>query len=83
MTKRTLQYLCRHNENEQRPLSPTASLSKKSTVGQSVENKEGFWGGPCFTEFFILACWNIWKQRNGLIFNGTIPSLEAGRLVFS
>jgi hypothetical protein len=25
-------------------------------------------------EIVILACWNIWKQRNGLIFQGERPS---------
>jgi hypothetical protein len=29
--------------------------------------------GPCFTEIIILACWNIWKQRNNKIFLNIQP----------
>jgi hypothetical protein len=36
--------------------------------------------GPCFSKIVILACWSIWKQRNGWIFNNIRPTLEAGRL---
>ena len=38
--------------------------------------------GPCFTEVVILACWNIWKQRNGLIFKETLPSFKGWRAGF-
>lgn len=28
----------------------------------------------CVKEIFISACWHIWKQRNGFIFNRSSPS---------
>jgi hypothetical protein len=30
--------------------------------------------GPCFMEVAICVAWNVWKERNGLIFNKTTPS---------
>uniref|UniRef100_A0A0A8XXJ9 Uncharacterized protein n=1 Tax=Arundo donax TaxID=35708 RepID=A0A0A8XXJ9_ARUDO len=30
-----------------------------------------------FMEVFIIATWNIWKQRNGWIFESRQPSFEA------
>jgi len=30
-----------------------------------------------FMEIFIIACWNIWKQRNALIFEGIRPSINS------
>lgn len=30
---------------------------------------------PCFMEIVVCAAWNIWKERNGLIFNNQAPSL--------
>ena len=30
-------------------------------------------------EIIIMDCWNIWMQRNGLIFNGTRSSLNSWR----
>ena len=38
--------------------------------------------GPCFTEIVILACWNIWKQRNGFIFKETLPSFRGWKAGF-
>ena len=41
--------------------SPDSIFSSKSNVRKNFQ-------GPCFTEITILACWNIWKQRNNHIF---------------
>lgn len=30
----------------------------------------------CFMELFLIAAWNIWKERNGLIFQGIQPSVR-------
>ncbi len=30
----------------------------------------------CFMELFLLAAWSIWKERNGLIFQGIQPSVS-------
>jgi hypothetical protein len=32
---------------------------------------------PFFAEVVILACWHIWKQRNGAIFQKVKPSFRA------
>ena len=38
--------------------------------------------GPCFTEVIILACWGIWKQRNGWIFNNIKPTFRGWKAIF-
>ena len=38
--------------------------------------------GPCFSEVVILACWNIWKQRNGLIFKDILPTFRGWKSGF-
>jgi hypothetical protein len=35
-----------------------------------------------FMEFFIIACWTIWKQRNGFIFIQGQPSLSGWKRKF-
>jgi hypothetical protein len=30
-----------------------------------------------FMDLFLIGAWNIWKQRNGLIFNKMLPSIAA------
>ena len=37
---------------------------------------------PFFTEVIMLAAWNIWKQRNGKIFEAKRPSFAAWRREF-
>ena len=37
---------------------------------------------PFFMEVVILACWNIWKQRNGKIFEARRPSFAAWKRDF-
>jgi hypothetical protein len=46
------------------------SLAKKSFLG------------PCFTEIVIIACWCIWKQRNGWIFKNIRPTFRRWRSSF-
>jgi hypothetical protein len=38
--------------------------------------------GPYFVEIVILACWNIWKQRNDKIFKGIQPTFRAWKAKF-
>jgi hypothetical protein len=38
--------------------------------------------GPCFVEIVILACWNMWKQRNDKIFKGLRPTFRAWKAGF-
>ena len=38
--------------------------------------------GPCFIEVVILACWAIWKQRNGWIFKNIKPTFRGWKTCF-
>jgi hypothetical protein len=38
--------------------------------------------GPCFSEIVILACWCIWKQRNGWIFKSIRPTFRRWKASF-
>jgi hypothetical protein len=38
--------------------------------------------GPCFIEIVILACWCIWKQRNGWIFKNIRPTFRGWKSSF-
>jgi hypothetical protein len=42
-----------------------------------------FFSGPCFTEIVILACWNIWKQRNNNFLEECNLPFELGRVASS
>ena len=33
-----------------------------------------YWHNPAFKEITILAAWNIWKQRNKVLFDGEVAS---------
>jgi hypothetical protein len=35
-----------------------------------------------FMEFFIIAAWEIWKQRNDLIFSRSLPSFQNWKRCF-
>jgi hypothetical protein len=39
-------------------------------------------GKPFFFEVFATDCWNIWKRRNGLIFDNEAPSVRAWTFSF-
>ena len=45
------------------------------------DGKEGFLG-PCFTEIFSCAAWNIWKERNDYIFRSQLPSIDRWKVRF-
>jgi hypothetical protein len=38
--------------------------------------------GPNFFEIVICAAWNIWKERNGFIFEGKRPNFNSWRIKF-
>jgi hypothetical protein len=44
---------------------------------QIIEEGMTRWHGPLFMEIFLLASWNIWKERNKLYFEGTTPTLRS------
>ena len=52
-----------------------------SMLENLLNARKGF-EGPCFTEIVILACWNIWKQRNGYIFKETLPTFRSWKAGF-
>ncbi|KAK3150220.1 hypothetical protein QOZ80_3AG0230400 [Eleusine coracana subsp. coracana] len=39
-------------------------------------------GGKFFMEIFMIGAWQIWKQRNNLIFNRSNPSLQSWLFLF-
>jgi hypothetical protein len=42
-----------------------------------VQNERDIWDKPMFMEIFIIAAWNIWKERNNLFFNKVTPSRDS------
>jgi len=42
-----------------------------------MKTAQGLNNNSFFMEFFNTACWNIWKQRNALIFEGARPSINS------
>ena len=51
-------------------------------VAQILKHAKASFQGPCFTEIVILACWAIWKQRNGWIFKNIKPSFRGWKTTF-
>jgi hypothetical protein len=43
---------------------------------EMLKNTKKIFKGPCFVEIIILACWNIWKQRNNKIFKNIQPTFR-------
>jgi hypothetical protein len=37
-------------------------------ISQRIQSAKTMFAGPCFMEVFVCAAWNIWKDRNDLIF---------------
>jgi hypothetical protein len=44
---------------------------------QLIQRGKEQWNKPMFMEIFIVAAWNIWKERTNLVFNGVTPNLNA------
>jgi hypothetical protein len=42
-----------------------------------IEDGKHRWGRLLFMETFLLAAWNIWKERNNLYFQGLDPSIAS------
>ena len=51
-------------------------------VAQVLKHAKLSFQGPCFTEIVILACWAIWKQRNGWIFKNIKPTFRGWKAYF-
>jgi hypothetical protein len=48
--------------------------SQAQDIQSSLSAARQQFNQPFFMEVVILACWNIWKQRNGKIFRGDRPT---------
>jgi hypothetical protein len=35
------------------------------------------WNKKLFMEIFMLGAWNIWKERNNMLFNGISPAVSS------
>jgi hypothetical protein len=44
---------------------------------QIIEQGKHRWQKPLFVELFLLTVWNIWKERNRLLFDGVVPSVAS------
>jgi hypothetical protein len=56
--------------------NPASSMSERFLRAKRV------FSGPCFVETFACATWNIWKSRNGRIFEAAPASLAKWKLGF-
>ena len=56
--------------------------SPGTTPSQVISAAKRSFSGPCFVEVVILACWAIWKQRNGWIFNNVKPTFRGWKSCF-
>jgi hypothetical protein len=44
-----------------------------------IERGKSIWQGPLYMEILMLSSWNIWKERNMLLFDGITPSTASWR----
>jgi hypothetical protein len=44
---------------------------------QILEEGRQRWHRPLYMELFMLATWNIWKERNRLLFDGVAPTVAS------
>lgn len=51
---------------------PSYSLHSST---DDIQSQSASFSNPCFMELMLLAAWNIWKERNNLIFNGIQPEV--------
>jgi hypothetical protein len=53
------------------------ALQQSGDRCQIVEQGRTQWTRPMFMEVFIVDAWNIWKERNNLLFNNITPELDS------
>jgi hypothetical protein len=51
-------------------------------ISQRFLRAKNSFAGPCFLEIAACAAWNIWKERNDLIFKQQVPSLARWKVRF-
>jgi hypothetical protein len=42
-----------------------------------IERGKNTWQGPLYMEVLMLSSWNIWKERNRLLFDGVTPTIDS------
>jgi hypothetical protein len=47
-----------------------------------VYDAKNLWTWPMFIEVFMVGAWNIWKERNNMLFNRITPSLSSWKARF-
>jgi hypothetical protein len=56
--------------------------TQEDNIEQMFITARASFAKPLSTEVVILACWHIWKQRNGAIFENIRPSFGSWRRQF-
>jgi hypothetical protein len=51
-------------------------------MSQRILRASENFAGPCFMEIISCAAWNIWKERNEIIFKGATPSFTRWKVRF-
>jgi hypothetical protein len=57
--------------------SISITLEDNLELSQMMANARSDFGKLFFFEVFATASWNLWKQRNALIFGNVTPSVRA------
>lgn len=55
---------------------------QEDTLENTVQHARNAFNKPFFFEVIIIACWHIWKQRNGAIFEGVMPTFRSWKAAF-
>jgi hypothetical protein len=58
-------------------LSPSMVIPEPRSFLGCYFNRLTILGKANYMEIFMFASWNIWKERNNLIFNGIDPELNS------
>jgi hypothetical protein len=47
-----------------------------------IEQGRRMWSKPIFMETMMVGAWNIWKERNQMLFEGIVPSVNSWKARF-
>jgi hypothetical protein len=54
--------------------------TQNDRISDSFMNAKNSFSGPCFMEIVVCSAWNIWKERNGFIFEQRRPNFARWRV---